>query len=94
MGIRGLPEPVLKKGFNEVSLKLMNLLNVYSSAENNIIIKSIMGILSVLLRAQELAIWTHSTTKQMFSAILNPFCIHSKPKVIGSVLLLYVLNFI
>lgn len=81
MGIKGVSASVLRKGFNDVSLKMLHILNLYSNAENNVIIKSILGILNVLLRAQELAIWTHSTTKQLFSAVLNPFCVHSKPKV-------------
>lgn len=81
MGIKSVPESVLRSGFNEVSYKLLHLLNDYSAAEINGIVKSILGILSVFLRTQELAVWNDSTTKQIFSAILNPFCIHSKPKV-------------
>lgn len=81
MGIKAVPEPILKKGFNDITLKLLHILNQYANSENNVIIKSTFGILAVFLRAQELAIWSHSTTKQLFSAILNPFCIHSKPKV-------------
>lgn len=82
MGIKTVPQSVLRAGFNEVSYKLLHVLNDYSNAENNVIIKSILGILAVFLRAQELAVWNDSTTKQIFSAILNPFCIHTKPKVI------------
>lgn len=81
MGIKTVPESVLRSGFNEVSYKLLRILNEFSSAENNGIVKSILGILSVFLRTQELAVWNDSTTKQIFTAILNPFCIHSKPKV-------------
>lgn len=81
MGIKTVPEPVLRAGFSEVSYKLLHLLNEYSSAENNVIIKSIIGVLSVFLRVQELAVWNDSSTKQIFTAILNPFSIHSKPKV-------------
>ncbi|XP_076254422.1 RRP12-like protein [Rhynchophorus ferrugineus] len=80
MGIKTVPEPVLCKNFNDVALKMLLILKDFSSAENNVIIKSTLGILTTILRAQELAMWSHDTTKQIFNAILNPFCIHSKPK--------------
>lgn len=82
MGIKTVPEGVLKMQFNDVAMKMLHILKEYSSSENNIIIKSIFGILSVLLRTQELALWQHTSTVQIFNAVLNPFCIHSKPKVI------------
>lgn len=81
MGIKSVAESVLRSSFNEVAFKLLRLLNEYSAAENNGIVKSILGVLTVFLRVQELAVWNDSTTKQIFSAILNPFCIHTKPKV-------------
>lgn len=81
MGIKTVPEAVLRKGFNDVTLKLLHVLNQYANSENNAVVKSVFGILAAFLRAQELAIWSHSTTKQLFNSILNPFCIHSKPKV-------------
>ncbi|XP_060526984.1 RRP12-like protein [Cylas formicarius] len=80
MGVKTVPEPVLRKNFSDTSLKMLHILNDYSSAENNIIIKSTLGILASLLRAQEFAIWTIPSTKQIFNAILNSFCNHSKPK--------------
>ncbi|KAL1502843.1 hypothetical protein ABEB36_007927 [Hypothenemus hampei] len=80
MGAKTVPEAVLRKTFNEVALKLLHILKDFSSAENNIVIKSILGVLTTILRAQEYALWTHETTKQIFNAILNPFSIHAKPK--------------
>ncbi|XP_050305349.1 RRP12-like protein [Anthonomus grandis grandis] len=80
MGIKTVPEEVLRKNFSDVSLKMLQILKDFASAENNVIVKSTLGILTVALRAQELAIWTHDTIKQIFAAILNPFSIHSKPK--------------
>lgn len=81
MGIKTVSESVLRAGFNDVSFKLIRLLSDFSTAGNNSIVKAILGILAVILRAQELAVWNDSTTRQIFNAILNPFCIHSKPKV-------------
>lgn len=80
IGIKTVPDAVLRKHFNDITLKLLLILKDFSTAENNVIIKSTLGILTTVLRAQEAAIWSHDTTKQIFNAILNPFCIHSKPK--------------
>ncbi|CAG9770255.1 unnamed protein product [Ceutorhynchus assimilis] len=80
MGIKSVPDAVLRKNFNDVTLKMLHVLKDFASAENNVIIKSTIGILQAVLRAQELALWSHDLTKQIFNAILNPFCIHSKPK--------------
>lgn len=80
MGIKTVPEPVLKKTFSDVTMKMLQMLQDYSSAENNAIIKALLGILATVLRAQELALWNLESTKQIFGALINPFCIHSKPK--------------
>lgn len=81
MGIKTVPTPVLRSHFNDVTKKMLHILSDFANSENNLIIKSVFGILSVLLKIQELAVWGHSSTGQIFNAILNPFCIHSKPKV-------------
>ncbi|KAJ8929349.1 hypothetical protein NQ314_017977 [Rhamnusium bicolor] len=80
MGVKTVPESVLKLNFDDVTIKMLHILSDYSNSENNTIIKSIFGILASLLRTQELAIWSNGSTGQIFNAILNPFCIHSKPK--------------
>lgn len=80
MGIKSVPEAVLRSTFEQVSTKILSILNEYSSSENNAVIKAIFGILSVILRVQDLSIWSTSNMTQIFQAILNPFCIHSKPK--------------
>lgn len=81
MGIKSVPTGVLKSTFNEVSLKLLQILKEYSESNNNVLIKSIFGVLTVFLRAQDLGVWSNSNTQHIFSAILNPFAIHTKPKV-------------
>ncbi|KAG5889831.1 hypothetical protein JTB14_023156 [Gonioctena quinquepunctata] len=80
MGIKTVPEGVLKKTFNDVALKMLHILKEFAESENNIIIKSVFGVLATLLKIQELVVWSHSSTSQIFNAILNPFCIHTKPK--------------
>lgn len=81
MGVKTVPTPVLRSHFNDVTRKMLHILSDFANSENNTIIKSVFGILSVLLKAQELAMWNNSSIVQIFNAILNPFCVHSKPKV-------------
>lgn len=80
MGIKSVPQGVLRLHFEANSRKLLQILEEYSTSENNAIMKAIFGILSAVLRAQDLGTWSQSSTIQMFAALLNPFCIHSKPK--------------
>ncbi|CAG9830042.1 unnamed protein product [Diabrotica balteata] len=80
MGIKTVPEAVLKKQFNDITLKILHILSDYADSENNTIMKSIFGILGSLLKIQELAVWNQPSTIQIFNALLNPFCIHTKPK--------------
>lgn len=82
MGIKTVPEAVLRRTFNNLAAKLLYILNDYVDSDNNTIIKSIFGILGTLLRKQELIMWTNESTVKIFSSILNPFCIHTKPKVL------------
>lgn len=81
MGIKKVPEGVLKKNFDDISIKMLHILSEYADCENNTVIKSIFGILGTLLKIQELVVWNHGSTAQIFNALLNPFCVHTKPKV-------------
>lgn len=81
MGIKTVPKGVLISKFEDTSIKMLHILKDYADSDNNTVIKAVFGILSVLLRTQELIAWSHASTNQIFSAMLRPFCIHSKPKV-------------
>ncbi|XP_049862058.1 RRP12-like protein [Schistocerca gregaria] len=80
MCIKGVPESLLKLKFSETSKLLVDLLGKYSETENNVILRTLIGCLSVLLRAQDAAVWTYSSTLQVLDSILT-FTTHSKPKV-------------
>ncbi|XP_074031653.1 RRP12-like protein [Leptinotarsa decemlineata] len=80
MGIKTVPTGVLKKTFDDVVIKMLHIMKEFSESENNVIIKSVLGILATLLKIQELAVWNNTSTSQVFNTILNLFCIHSKPK--------------
>lgn len=81
MGIKTVPEGVLRRTFSDISAKMLHILKDYVDSDNNTVIKSIFGILATLLRKQELMIWMQESTIQIFGTILNPFCLHTKPKV-------------
>ncbi|XP_065087189.1 RRP12-like protein [Ochlerotatus camptorhynchus] len=80
MGIKSVPEAVLRKKFSETGQTLLNLLERYADSDNQNVVRSIIGCLSVLLRAQEYSQWKLSSTLKFFDSILA-FVIHTKPKV-------------
>lgn len=81
MGIKTVPAGVLRTKFDDTTMKMLHILKDYANSDNNTIIKVVFGILSVLLRTQEIITWNYPSTIQIFNAMLNPFCIHTKPKV-------------
>lgn len=79
MGIKSVPEVVLRKKFNDSAEILLKLIARFAEKENNII-KIILSCLSVILRAQEYSQWKLSSTTNIFDAILA-FVTHTKPKI-------------
>ncbi|KAI8033573.1 RRP12-like protein isoform X1 [Drosophila gunungcola] len=80
MGIKSVPAPVLRKRFAQTAATMQTLLQRFVDATNQSVIRYVIGCLSVLLRAQDYATWTYSSTFQYFDALLA-FSIHSKPKI-------------
>ncbi|KAH8304102.1 hypothetical protein KR059_000554 [Drosophila kikkawai] len=80
MGIKSVPAPVLRRRFAQTAATMQALLQRFIESSNQSVIRYIVGCLSVLLRAQEYATWTYSSTFQYFDALLA-FSIHSKPKI-------------
>jgi len=80
MGIRGVPEGVLQSRFSQCSKIFLDLLSKYAECENNVIMRGLIGCISILLRAQELGVWKEHSTKKVVESILI-FTIHSKPRV-------------
>lgn len=79
MGIKSVPEAVLRKKFNETAEVFLNLIARFVEKENNVI-RIIITCLSVVLRAQEYSQWKLSSTTKFFDAILT-FVTHTKPKI-------------
>lgn len=80
MGIKSVPQPVLRKQFSDSATVFTEILEKYESSENGALLRSALGCLTVLLRAQEYALWGDSSTMNVFNAVLA-FTLHSKPKV-------------
>ncbi|XP_052752082.1 RRP12-like protein [Galleria mellonella] len=80
MGIKSVPQAVLRKQFSESATIFTNILENNEQTENGTLLRSTIGCLSVLLRAQEHALWSDSSTMKVFDSVLA-FTLHSKPKV-------------
>ncbi|KAJ0173282.1 hypothetical protein K1T71_011458 [Dendrolimus kikuchii] len=80
MGIKSVPQAVLRKQFSEFATIFMEILEKNAQTENGALLRSALGCLSILLRAQEYALWGDSSTMRVFESVLA-FALHSKPKV-------------
>jgi len=80
MCLRTVPRNVLNLQFGATSQVLLQILSRYIISESHLILRHCIGCLSVLLRAQEAAIWMNSSTIQVLDAVLS-FITHAKPKV-------------
>lgn len=80
MCLRTVSRTVLNLQFDQTSQALLRILSRYVGSENQLIPRHCIGCLSVLLRAQEAAVWINSSTQRVLDAILS-FTTHSKPKI-------------
>lgn len=80
MCLKTVPRAVLNLQFGETSQTFLEILSKYVAGDNFLILRHCIGCLSVLLRAQEAAAWTDSSTTRVMDAILS-FTTHAKPRV-------------
>lgn len=80
MGIKSVPEAVLRKKFNETAGVLLDLIAKFVESSDINLLRTIISCLSVVLRAQEYSQWKLSSSLKFFDAILS-FTIHTKPKI-------------
>lgn len=80
MGMKSVPEAVLRKKFNETGELLLSLFVRFHESSNQNVQKNIIGCISVILRAQEYSSWSLSSTLVFFDAILS-FVTHTRPKI-------------
>ncbi|XP_076547072.1 RRP12-like protein [Osmia lignaria lignaria] len=80
MVLKTVPKNVLNVQFGAASKIFLNILTEHAASEDFLILRHCIHCLSLLLRAQELATWSNSSTIQVLDALLS-FITHSKPKV-------------
>lgn len=80
MGIKTVPEAVLRRTCSETIKLLFDLMQHFSDREEHMAWKHIIFCLGTVLRNQEYVSWSSSSTQKCFEAILV-FTVHSKPKL-------------
>ncbi|XP_052226276.1 RRP12-like protein isoform X6 [Dreissena polymorpha] len=77
--MKRVPVAVLRSKFSEVAKCFLDLMAKYSDGEATSLLKSLIMSLAFLLRSQEAAVWSNSSTQQVYKALLT-FITHKKPK--------------
>ncbi|XP_050071792.1 RRP12-like protein [Anopheles maculipalpis] len=80
MGIKSVPQAVLRRKFSDTAQTLLALLERYTETDNHAMVRNLIGCISVMLRAQAYDQWKMSSTVKFFDAILA-FTTHTKPKL-------------
>ncbi|XP_031623691.1 RRP12-like protein [Contarinia nasturtii] len=80
MVIKSVPQPILRKKFADTGDIFLQLLEHLADNENQNVLRSIIGCISVLLRAQDYASWSAGLTLKLFNQVLS-FIIHTKPRI-------------
>lgn len=80
MGIKTVPEAVLRRTFSEMGQLLFDLMQHFADREDHMAWKHLIFCMGTLLRNQEYASWSSSSTQKYFDAVLV-FAVHSKPKL-------------
>ncbi|XP_011315321.1 RRP12-like protein [Fopius arisanus] len=80
MGLKTVPKSVLQLQFSEASHTFFQVLTKFAPSDNYLILRHCIGCLSLLLRSQESAVWSNSSTIHVLNGILA-FTVHSKPKL-------------
>uniref|UniRef100_A0A4W4E3U7 Ribosomal RNA-processing protein 12-like conserved domain-containing protein n=1 Tax=Electrophorus electricus TaxID=8005 RepID=A0A4W4E3U7_ELEEL len=69
--MKRVPAPVLMKKFSDTAKSFMDVMSKQAS---------ILSCLAILLRKQELSVWSYPSTLQVYHGLLS-FTVHAKPKV-------------
>lgn len=80
MVIKRVPPNVLKLKFSTASKTLLDLLGRHVESDNSFLLRSLIGCLGVLLRSQDAAVWSVSSTLQIYDALLT-FVTSPKPQI-------------
>ncbi|XP_040291346.1 RRP12-like protein isoform X1 [Bufo bufo] len=78
--MKRLPGPVLIKKFSDTSKALMDILASQTNTASVSVVRWIISCLAVLLRKQDLSVWSYPSTLQVYHGLLS-FTVHAKPKI-------------
>ncbi|XP_061180059.1 RRP12-like protein isoform X1 [Saccostrea echinata] len=78
--MKRIPAPVLKSRFAEISKEFLDVLVKYSEGQSPALLKSLLLCLALLLRVQDQATWSNSSTQRVYQGLLA-FTVNKKPKV-------------
>ncbi|XP_062596238.1 RRP12-like protein, partial [Saccostrea cucullata] len=77
--MKRVPAPVLKSRFSEISKEFLDVLVKYSEGHSPALLKSLLLCLALLLRVQDQATWSNSSTQRVYQSLLA-FTVNKKPK--------------
>ncbi|KAG9484706.1 RRP12-like protein isoform X2 [Eleutherodactylus coqui] len=78
--MKRVPGPVLIKKFSDTSKAFMDILASQANGGSVSAVKWIISSLAVLLRKQDLSVWSYPSTLQTYHGLLS-FTVHAKPKI-------------
>lgn len=78
--MKRVPGPVLLKKFSDTSKAFMDILASQANNGSVSAVRWIISCLAVLLRKQDLTVWSYPSTLQVFHGLLS-FTVHAKPKI-------------
>ncbi|XP_075699158.1 RRP12-like protein [Rhinoderma darwinii] len=78
--MKRVPGPVLIKKFSDTSKAFMDILASQANSGSVSAARWIISCLAVLLRKQDLSLWSYPSTLQVYHGLLS-FTVHAKPKI-------------
>ncbi|KAG8551237.1 hypothetical protein GDO81_004019 [Engystomops pustulosus] len=78
--MKRVPGPVLIKKFSDTSKAFMDILASQVKTGSISAVRWIISCLAVLLRKQDLSVWSYPSTLQVYHGLLS-FTVHAKPKI-------------
>ncbi|XP_069836077.1 RRP12-like protein [Dendropsophus ebraccatus] len=78
--MKRVPGPVLIRKFSDTSKAFMDILASQANSGSVSAVRWILSCLAVLLRKQELSVWSYPSTLQVYHGLLS-FTVHAKPKI-------------
>ncbi|KAK3094601.1 hypothetical protein FSP39_003915 [Pinctada imbricata] len=78
--IKRVSPAVLRSRFSEISRQFLDKLAVHADNDNTSLLKSLLKCLASVLRVQDQATWSNSSTQRIYDSLLT-FSTHKKPKV-------------